>query len=602
MSDSSSPSEINIVAPLSGIIETVEVRAGQKVKRGDLIALLESMKVHVRVESDLAGYVEHIRVQPGDNIERGALIAIIKTDHVDVSSAVNTQKADHKTGQETGQKNIAIPHKSIQAWRDRQALTLDEHRVDAVERRHAKGYSSARENLARLCDFSKFQEYGQLAVAAQRQRQDYETLKTTTAADGVITGIGKVSGCLTALLINDYSVLAGTQGFFHHQKIDRLLGIAKTQKLPVIMFTEGGGGRPGDTDVSTVVSGLQCTTFSTWAGLKGVVPRIAIANGYNFAGNAALFGAADITIATKSSWIGMAGPAMIAGGGLGDFKATEIGPIDVQSRNGVVDIVVENETQACDTAKQLLLLLNGQRSDEYTSTSQEVLRSIMPTSRRQTYEIREILETIADRGTLIELRSEYGGSIVTALMQIEGTTVGILANDCSVMGGAVDVHAGRKADQFMQFCDDFSLPIVSFCDTPGFMVGPNHEETGAVRSLAKLFSTGAQIKVPFYAVVLRKCYGLGAQAMLAGSTQRPIYTISWPTGEFGAMGLEGAVKLGFKKELDAQDNEVERQKLFDALLAKQYEDGQATEVASLLELDAVIDPIDTRATLAQLLY
>jgi len=365
------------------------------------------------------------------------------------------------------------------------------------------------------------------------------------------------------------------------------------------MFTEGGGGRPGDTDVTTVNSGLQCGSFGTWAGLTSV-PRIAVANGYNFAGNAALFGAADITIATRKSWIGMAGPAMIEGGGLGSFKPTDIGPIDVQSANGTVDIVVENEQQACTVARQVLSFFQGS-TDSFSSADQTALQAAMPSERRQTYAVREILIQVFDTDSFIELQANFGPSIIIGFARMAGAPVGIIANDCHHLGGAIDADAGQKATQFMELCDQFSIPMISFCDTPGFMVGPDHESQGAVRKLAKLFKAGAQLTTPFYAVILRKCYGLGAQAMLGGSTNHPSYTIAWPTGEFGPMGLEGAVKLGFRKELEAEQSLEKRETLFNELLTQQYARGKAIEVASVLEIDAVIDPAETRSTLTQLI-
>jgi acetyl-CoA carboxylase carboxyltransferase component len=334
--------------------------------------------------------------------------------------------------------------------------------------------------------------------------------------------------------------------------------------------------------------------------LAGEVPRIAVANGYNFAGNAALFGAADITIATKRSWIGMAGPAMIEGGGLGQFKPTDIGPIDVQSENGVVDIVADDETHAAELAKQVLAYFQGTKN-EWTEPDAQKLRVLLPENRRLTYEIRSIIEHLCDANSFTELKRSYGGSIVTGFMRIEGKAIGVLANDCSVLGGAIDVAAGEKAAEFITLCDSFDIPLVSLCDTPGFMVGPDHEQQGAVRRLAKLFTAGSKITVPLIGVVIRKCYGLGAQAMLGGSTLHPLYTLAWPSGEFGPMGLEGAVKLGFKKELSAVVDASAQKTLFDELLAKQYEKGQAIEVAASLEIDAVIDPANTRAAIASVL-
>jgi len=590
----------SIKAPLTGVVVEIAVAVGEHVQRGQLLAIMESMKVQLRIEADHAGTVSVINADVGESIERDSSLFEIERQSTAPPKAVDTSTDQSQR-----------PHPLITQFEERKELSSDSSRTTARDKRHAKGYRTARENLASLCPPENFQEYGQFAVAAQRQKHDYQSLKTSSAADGIITGIAKVNGEQTALIVNDYSVMAGTQGFFHHQKLDRILAVAKEKCLPVIMFTEGGGGRPSDTDVTTVNSGLQCTSFGAWAGLSGVVPRITVANGYNFAGNAALFGAGDITIATKRSWIGMAGPAMIEGGGLGTFKPTEIGPIDVQSSNGTVDIVAEDETHAAKLALKVLSYFQDSTTAQAAidttiktagrANDQSKLQMALPENRRQTYAVRSIIECVSDIDSFTELRAGFGKSIVIGLSRIGGKAVGIMASDCTNLGGAIDVDAGQKAARFMQLCDQFNLPIISLCDTPGFMVGPEHETLGAVRKLADMFTVGAQIKVPFYAVVLRKCYGLGAQAMLGGSTGRPLCTLSWPTGEFGAMGLEGAVKLGFSKELAAISDPEQQKALFDKLLADQYRRGQAEEVASVLEIDAVIDPMKTRAALLLLL-
>jgi acetyl-CoA carboxylase carboxyltransferase component len=488
-------------------------------------------------------------------------------------------------------------------------MTSDNIRKAQVEKRHAKGFNTARENVDKLCEGHLFQEYGQLAVAAQRQRRQYKDLQTDTAADGVITGIATINKQMidvsanqkstshdTILIVNDYSVLAGTQGYYHHLKLDRIIEVAHKKQLPVIMFTEGGGGRPGDTDVTTINSGLQCTTFSRWAGLAGKVPRIAVSNGYCFAGNAALFGVADITIATKSSSIGMAGPAMIEGGGLGQFTPAEIGPIGIQAGNGVVDIVAENEDHAIELAKFCLGFFQGS-AKKWQAPKKDALNDVLPNDRRFVYDVTKLINGIVDIGSFIELGKNFGGAITQGFARMEGKPVGVIANNCKVLGGAIDVDAAKKLNRFLKLCDQFGIPIISLCDTPGFMVGPNHESSGAVRYLSELFTTGACLSVQFIALVTRKCYGLGAQAMLSGHTSCPSYTLSWPQGEFGAMGLEGAIKLGYKKELEAERDQSKRQALFDNLLAKQYEKGKALEVASVLEIDAVIEPCETRSIL-----
>lgn len=486
-------------------------------------------------------------------------------------------------------------------FRDLLSRTLDTERKKAAAKRHQAGYRTARENLADLVDPDSFVEYGQLAVAAQRERNSLEDLQIDTAADGVITGMATVNQELfgkeraqAAVVINDYSVLAGTQGFFHHKKLDRIFGLARDLKLPVIMFTEGGGGRPGDVDVKTMIAGLNLTTFYAWAKLSGVVPRIAVNNGFCFAGNAALFGCADITIATRTSWIGMAGPAMIEGGGLGTYKPTEIGPIEVQEKNGVVDIVVGDEAAATKTAKKVLSYFQGPLAD-WSCADQNILRDIVPQNRRRTYSIRQVIEVLADNHSFVELRSGYGQGVITGFMRMEGMPLGLISNDCFHLGGAIDAESAEKASRFLQLCDAYALPVLSLTDTPGFMVGPQSEAQASVRRMSSLFVSFASVTVPIVAVVLRKGYGLGAMAMTGGSFLTPVVTAAWPTGEFGGMGLEGAVKLGFKKELAAAEDETERQALFEKLVDKMVEIGKATEAAAHLEIDAVIDPADTRA-------
>ena len=489
---------------------------------------------------------------------------------------------------------------ALQQLQDRLALTLDECRIEARERRHAKGYRTARENLRDLVDVGSFQEYGQLAVAAQRNRRDYADLQVSTAADGIITGTCTINAdsvgphrARAAVAINDYSVLAGTQGYFHHRKLDRLCDVAMRHGLPVVMYTEGGGGRPGDTDVATQIAGLNLSSFAAWARLAGKVPRIAVSNGYCFAGNAALFGCADFRIATQQSWIGMAGPAMIEGGGLGRFAPTDIGPVKAQQRSGVVDIVAADEAEATRVARQLLSYFQGNLA-RWDCGDQTQLRSMIPADRRWGYPVRRLIEVLADSDTFLELQGVFGRSIITGFLRIEGRPLALLASDCQQLGGAVDAESADKAARFLSSCGALGLPVLSLIDTPGFMVGPDSEAAGAVRRMSSLFTAGAALEVPLIAIFLRKGYGLGAMAMAGGGFMEPVYSAAWPCGEFGGMGLEGAVRLGYSKELAAVPEGETREALFASLVAKLYEVGKATEAAAHLEIDAVIDPADTR--------
>lgn len=583
------PNRISIKTPVASVVVEVMVNVGDNVSRGAVVALVESMKVQTQIKAPMAGQVKQLYVSEGQTLQtEDALMDILPSDDSDSAVAEEESKAAETI------------NPAIQDYYARVTQTLDAGREADVAKRHKRGFRTARENLDDLVDPETFVEYGQMAVAAQRGRRDYEDLKTRTAADGVITGTGSINGkqfpgktSRSALIINDYSVLAGTQGYFHHHKIDRMLEVAKEQQLPVIMYTEGGGGRPGDTDVQTQIGGLHLMTWVAWSELSGQVPRIAVANGYNFAGNAALFGGADIKIATRESWIGMAGPAMIEGGGLGSFAATEIGPIEVQSANGVVDIVADDEAHATTLAKKVLGYFQGP-IDTWHCSEQAQLRTLLPEDRRFTYDVRNIITSLADKLSFTELRRDYGAAIITGFIRIEGKPFGVICNDCKVLGGAIDTVAAEKAGEFMTLCSDFDIPLLSLCDTPGFMVGPDSEKEGAARRMGAMFTAGAKMRVPIVTIFLRKAYGLGAMAMAGGSFAKSIYSAAWPTGEFGAMGLEGAVRLGFKKELEAAASDEERDALFEDLLAAMYERGKATEAAAFLEIDGVIDPADTR--------
>ncbi|MBE2263579.1 MAG: carbamoyl-phosphate synthase large subunit, partial [Burkholderiaceae bacterium] len=463
---------------------------------------------------------------------------------------------------------------------------------------------TARENIADLCDDGSFIEYGALAVAAQRSRRSEEDLIANTPADGMVTGIGSVNGLIhgpersrTVVMAYDATVLAGTQGMRNHAKTDRLLGIALAQKLPVVLFAEGGGGRPGDTDMP-IVAGLHVGTFASYARLSGQVPVVGVVSGRCFAGNAALLGCSDVIIATKDSNIGMGGPAMIEGGGLGVFKPEQIGPSDVQHANGVIDVLVDDEAAAVAAARHYLSFFQGRLKD-WIAPDALALRAVVPENRLRVYDTRAAMAGIADAGSLLALRTSFGIGIHTALARIEGRPVGLMASNPLHLGGAIDADAADKAARFMQLCNAHGLPLVSLVDTPGFMVGPDIEEKAQVRHVSRLFVTAASLRVPYFSVVLRKGYGLGAMGMTAGGFHAPVFTVAWPTGEFGAMGLEGAVRLGYRKELEALPEGPAREALFQRLLAQQYENGSAMSMAATLEIDAVIDPAETRAWLAR---
>ncbi len=480
---------------------------------------------------------------------------------------------------------------------ERLHATTDAGRPEAVAKRRKTGQRTARENIADLVDEGSFIEYGALAVAAQRQSRSIDELVRVSPADGIVTGIGAVDGGRTMVLAYDYTVFAGTQGTMGHKKLDRMLAIAAAERLPVVLFAEGGGGRPGDVDVQTVAA-LDTPSFLAYAALSGLAPRVGVVSGRCFAGNAALLGCSDVVIATENSNIGMGGPAMIEGGGLGSFTPEQIGPVDVQSKNGVVDVRVADEAEAVAVAKRYLGYFRGPSRD-FTAADQTSLRHALPDNRRRAYKIRPVIATLADAGSVLELRREFGKSLVTALVRVEGQAVGVIANDTMHLAGALDADASDKAARFLQLCDAFGLPIVSLCDTPGFMVGPKAEATALVRHTSRMFIAAASLTVPYLTVVLRRGYGLGAQAMSGGHFHAPLLTVAWSGAEFGAMNLEGAVRLAMRKQLEAIADPAQRDQALAAMVAVAHERGTAVNTASLLELDAVIDPAETRSWIAR---
>ncbi len=590
---------------MQGTAIAVSITVGDAVRAGQTVVLLESMKMLHDVKVASSGVVREVAVVAGGTVTAGQLLCVIE--HVEVDSAAAAADIDLGLDLDLGRAvDLERIRPDLAEVLARHEVGLDAARPAAVDRRRTVGRRTARENVGDLVDDGTFVEYGPLAIAAQRRRRGLDDLIANTPADGMIGGIGTVNGdhfdghaAQVVAVSYDYTVLAGTQGLQNHRKKDRLFQVAEQLRLPVVFFTEGGGGRPGDTD-GMGVSGLDCLAFLWFAELSGSVPIIGINAGYCFAGNAAILGCCDVVIATEDSNIGMGGPAMIEGGGLGVFAPTEIGPIEVQRANGVIDIVVADEAEAVRVATQYLSYFQGPLAD-WVCADQRTLRHVIPEDRRRSYDVRSVVEGLFDTGSVLELRREFGRGMITALARVEGVPVGVIGNDPNHLAGAIDSDGADKAARFMQLCDAFDLPIVSLCDTPGMMVGPDVEATALVRHCSRLFVTGANITVPFFAVVTRKSYGLGAQAMMGGSTKAPLATVAWPTGEFGGMGLEGAVRLGYSKELAAVEDPAERETLFQQMVDRMYEHGKAVNTASHFEIDDVIDPADTRRWLSTLL-
>lgn len=576
-------------SPLQGTVVSVE-KVGAHVAAGAPVAVIESMKMEHVVNVDNAGVVQSVLVAPGATVTTGEVLIVLE----DTADAPGGQL--HPAATEAPSRTLRA---DLEEVLERHRLGLDEARPAAVARRRRTAQRTARENVADLVDDGTFVEYGPLVFAAQRRRRSVEDLIENTPADGMVSGIGDVEGVPTAVLAYDYTVLAGTQGAYNHHKKDRLFDVIERLRLPVVFFAEGGGGRPGDTDFPGV-GGLDVMAFHLWAKLSGLVPLVGITSGRCFAGNAAILGCCDVVIATKGSNIGMGGPAMIEGGGLGVYAPEEVGPLGVQVANGVVDIDVEDEAEAVAVAKRYLSYFGAELAD-WAAADQSALRDVVPENRLRVYDVRRAIDLLCDSGSVLEIRKGFAPGMITSLARVEGRPLGVVANNPGHLGGAIDAAGADKAARFLQLCDAFDIPVLFLCDTPGFMVGPTSEEQAAVRHMSRLFVTGANLTVPFFTIVLRKAYGLGAQAMAGGSFKAPLFCVSWPTGEFGGMGLEGAVKLGFRKELEAIDDPDERERAFDQMVAAMYERGRAMNAAPYFEFDDVIDPADSRKWVARAL-
>ena len=594
---------VAVRAPLQGTVVAIEAAPGEAVREGALLLVMSAMKMEHEVRAETSGTVREITVAAGDAVYEGHPLLFLDEGAVDADAAAAAEAIDL----DRVRPDLAEIH-------ERHAATLDAARPEAVARRRRTSQRTARENVDDLCDPGSFVEHGSLALTPGTGLPVEEVVRRFST-DGMITGVGSINGGLfddeaarCVVLAYDYTVLAGTQGAVNHPKTDRMLELAAKWRRPVVLFAEGGGGRAGtggrreggqaaaEAQVGAYRP-LDTPTFATMAKLSGLVPLVGVVSGRCFAGNAVLLGCCDVIIATANANIGLGGPAMIEGGGLGVFTPEEVGPMSVQVPNGVVDIAVDDEAGAVDAARRYLSYFQGPVAD-WTCADQRLLRALVPENRLRAYDVRAVIRTLADEDSVLELRPRFGVGMVTALIRVEGRPLGLVANNAVHLGGAVDSDGADKAARFMQLCDAFDLPILVLADTPGMMVGPEVEKTALARHSARLFVTGANLTVPHFTIFLRKGYGLGAQAMAGGNTKEPFFAVSWPTGEFGGMGLEGQVKLGYRNELAAIEDPAERMARYEELVARAYERGKALSQGVAFGLDDVIDPLDSRAWIA----
>ena len=579
-------------SPIQGTIVSLDVKQGDEVREGQQVAVVEAMKMEHVIASDRDGIVREITMAEGDVVREGYPIVFIEEAEVTGGAAATAEELD---------PDYIRP--DLQQSYDRHAYIYDENRPEAVAKRYARGYRMPRENIGQLMDEGSFKEYWPLVVARQHRRYDMETLRKNTPTDGLIAGIGTVNAQLfgeqatrTMLVHYDYTVLAGTQGGRNHYKQDRMFELANRFRIPLILFGEGGGGRPGDDSGGPGVA-FDTHTFTQFSKLSGLVPLIAVINGRTFAGNTALVACCDVIIATERTTVAMGGPAMIEGGGLGIYTPEEVGPMSFQVPNGVVDLLAKDEEDAVEVAKKYLSYFQG-RVEHWEAPDQRRLRHIVPENRLRLYNMKDIVYTIADLGSVLEIREKFGIGVITAFIRVEGQPMGVIANNPHHLAGAIDSDAADKGARFIQLCDAFDIPILSLMDCPGMMVGPDVERTALVRHCVRMFNAGANLTTPLFGVVVRKAYGLGVQAMCGASSLVGFFTVAWPTAEFAGMNIEGSVKLGYRKELAAIEDPEERRQEFERRVAASYESAKAINAGVGGGLDDVIDPADTRDWIA----
>ena len=589
------PNTDPVRAPLQGTVIEVHVSEGDTVREGQQLFVMSALKMEHLVHAPTGGVIRQVTASVGDVVYEDHPLAFLEA--MDVGEAIDDTRPE---------MDLDYIRLDLQALFDRRQFQLDENRPEAVERRHSRNRRTVRENITQLIDPGTWVEYGGLVIAGQRRRRSVEELIRKTPADGLVSGIGGVNGDLfgeerarTMFISYDDTVFAGTQGGHGHIKTDRMLELANELSLPVIFHAEGAGGRSGDSDGDPARGfGGTVATWQRLAELSGKVPTIGVTAGWCYAGNAAIIGCCDIIIATEDALIAMGGPAVIEGSGMGAFLPEEVGAMSDLAPAGSVDIVVKDHDEAIVTSKKLLSYFQG-RIDDWEAHDQRKLRHIIPEHRMRNFKIREVIELLADKDSVLELRPEFGIGMVTAFVRIEGRPYGLTANNNEYIGGAIDSDGSDKVARFWQLCDAWNIPIISLVDTPGMMVGPDVEKTGLIRHCARLFITGGNLKTPRFAVILRKGYALGSMAQLTGSTRAPFFTVSWPTSEHGGMNQEASVQLANRERLAEIEDIEERAAEYERLLANAYERGGALNVASAYEVDDVIDPAETRFWISQ---
>ena len=472
---------------------------------------------------------------------------------------------------------------------------------DLVDRQHSLGKLTVRERLDLLLDPGSWVEYGLLA-----DHMDAGIGDRYLAADGAVTGIGNINGRPVAIAAYDFTVMAGSMGAVGEDKISRLRAHALRQRVPFVWLLDSAGAR------------IQATSGSSFAGagalfreqvaMSGVVPMVAAMLGHCAAGTAYIPALADFVPMVKgTSSMALGGRHLVKAAVGEDVTEEEMGGSAVHTKiSGVADLEVTDDVECLQTVRRYLSYFpqHNRVAPPVTPTNDpidrrvEELYDIVPTAPRRAYDMRKAVAAIVDDGDVFWMKPEWAKNVLTGLARVGGHSVGIVANQPMVLGGALDVNAADKAARFVWLCDAFNIPLVFLHDVPGFIVGSAVEKQGNIRHGAKMLFAVSEATVPKISVVMRKSYGAGYFVM-NGLAYEADYLVAWPTAEIAVMGPDGAVNIIHRRQLEAIEDDTERAAKRLELAEEIRANIDPYVAAGYAKVDDVIDPADTRAAIAR---
>ena len=577
-------------SPMGGTLVALHVAEGAFVRAGQAVGIVEAMKMENVLAASASGRIEAIVAGAGHAVQAGDILFMFSPaeetsdDGVDISGAAESSRA------------------LVEDMLARKEALLDEGRPEAMAKLAKRGSLSARARISALCDSDSFQEIGGF-VRAEYARDD-------APADGMILGTGKIDGRPVVVIAQDFSVYGGSSGHLGSAKLDRAATIALQAGIPLIMLLDGGGHRIQDGQSSRHYASGAGIIMQELAHLSGWAPIVGAILGFGFAGNTNFTAFADhLVMVRKRAVMGIAGPALVKVA-TGETISTEaLGGADVQvDQNGLADVGVESEEAAFESIRKFLSYLPSNAAGPApvvvpARTQTEVERAqalldIVPANTRRSYDVRRVIELIADEGSVYEKKPTFARNIVTSFARLDGRPVGFIANQSLVAGGMLDAPACEKGAHFIAICDAFGLPIIYLIDVPGVAVGSAAEKTTLGRRSAKLVHEIGQSTVPRVSVVLRKGYGMGYVAMGGGRSFEPDASFAWPTAEVCAMSIDGAVDVAYRKDYEAAPDPVARRKeIIDDMRSRV----SAVQAVEGFGIDDLIDPRTTRARLIEVL-